>query len=109
MAKKTTNTTTTINKIAVKKAQLEIIERFTRVLEEMKNDARTDYRITGKETEQARSWKTDELLWEDEEKTIPKYRDRWESVELTEEEMTEDKKAMLVAVEQMMNTLEEFV
>ena len=107
MAKKAT--TTTVNKFTVKKAQLEILERFSKVLEEMKSDARTEYRITGKETEQARSWKTDELLWEDEEKTIPKYRDKWESVELTEDEMTDEKRAMVEAINQMMATLEDLI
>lgn len=96
----------TVNKFAVKKAQLEILEKFNSVLEDMKKEATTEYRCVGKEEEQARDWKTDELKWEDEEKTIPYYRNKYEDVELTEEEMTDSQKAMVEAIRQMTEILE---
>ena len=98
-----------MTKFAVKKAQIEILERFAKVLEEMRNDTVTDYRVIGKEDEQATSWKTGEPLWEDAECTIPKYRDKWGSVPLTDEEMTDEKKAMLVALEEMEKALDKLV
>ena len=100
---------TTSSKFSVKKAQLEILERFSKVLDEMNNDATTDYRVVGKEEEQATNWKTGELLWEDEECTIPRYRDKWDSVVLKEDEMTEDKRAMVLAISHMRAELDKMI
>lgn len=98
-----------MTKFAVKKAQLEILEKFANLLEDMKKDATHDYRIVGKEEEQARDWKTDELLWEDAEKTIPKYRTKWDYVPYTKEELPEEKAAMLKAIEEMEKSLDKLV
>lgn len=98
-----------MTKFAVKKAQLEILERFSNLLEEMRKDASHDYRIVGKEDEQARDWKTNELLWEDAEKTIPRYRDRWDYVSYTKDDLPDDKAAMLKAIEEMEKALDKLV
>ena len=101
--------TTAPTKFAVKKAQLEILERFTKILDDMKSESTTDYRVVGKETEQATHWKTGELLWEDEEMTIPKYRDRYATVELSENELSDEQKAMLTAIDNMIAELDKMV
>ena len=42
---------------------------------------KSEYTIIGKEEEQAKDFRTGDLLWEDEENTIPKFRDKWGWVE----------------------------
>ena len=96
-------------KFATKKAQLEILERFEKTLEEIREETITEYRVVGKESEQARHWKTGELLWEDEEQTIPKFRDRYANVAIPEEELTTEKRAMLVAIDEMYKALDKMV
>ena len=98
-----------MTKVQVKKAQLEVIEKLLNALSEMRRDTTQDYRVVGKKTEQATDWRTGELLWEDEEKTIPRYDNKWEYVPLTDEEMTEDKKALLQAIEDMEKCLDKMV
>ena len=60
--------------------QAEVLERLEDVLNEIIKDKTMEFAVVGKEEEQASHWKTGELLWEDEEKTIPKYRDRYDYV-----------------------------
>lgn len=97
-----------LNVFQVNKVKMEILERLYASLLEMEKDAATDYRIVGKEDEQATDWRTDELLWEDEEKTIPKYRDKWDHVELTKEELDErpEARAKLAAIIEVKKYLE---
>ena len=98
-----------MTKVQIKKAQLEVIEKLLNTLSEMRRDATQDYRVIGKEDKQATSWKTGELLWEDEEKTIPRYDNKWGYVPLTDEEMTDDKKALLQAIDDMEKSLDKMV
>lgn len=62
--------------------------------------------VIGKEDEQATSWSTGELLWEDEEKTIPKYRNKYGDVPKTAEDYTEEDKIKITAVKKVMVMLE---
>jgi hypothetical protein len=48
------------------------------------------YEIVEENYRQATDWRTGEPKWEDEEKTIPKMEDRYDFVEIPEEEMTEE-------------------
>ena len=84
--------------VRVKKATIELITTLMETLDQEMKSATTDYRRIGKETEQAKDWKTGELLWEDDEKTVPKYEDKWGRVPLTEEEMTPDNYAKIDAI-----------
>lgn len=68
--------------------QAEVLERIENLLEEMIKDTSMTLDVVGKEEEQATSWKTGELLWEDEEHTIPKYRDKYDYV--PKKELDED-------------------
>ena len=98
-----------MTRVQIKKAQLEVIEKLLNTLSDMRRDATQDYRVIGKEDKQATNWKTGELLWEDEEKTIPRYDNKWGYVPLTGEEMTDDKKALLQAIEDMEKSLDKMV
>ncbi len=105
--KKTTEKKVSV--IAEKREMLEILERFERVLNDEEEDVGKIYKIVGKETEQARDWKTDELKWEDEEKTIPLYRDKYDYVDKTEDEMTDKDYARLSAIKKLREALEKMI
>lgn len=96
-------------KILAKKAYLTVLERLSATLEEIKRDALNDYRVVGKKSEQAKSWKTGELLWEDEEKTIPRYESEWDYVPIPEEELTDEAKAKVEAIKEIETTLEKLI
>lgn len=48
------------------------------------------YEVVEENYQQATDWRTGELRWKDEEKTIPLMVDRYDFVEIPEEEMTEE-------------------
>lgn len=65
--------------IKEKFAMLEVLKDVIERLESDRKYEACDYVQTGVETEQARRY-NGELLWEDEEQTIPKYNEIWEYV-----------------------------
>ena len=102
-------TVTAETKLLEKSAMLDILESLFKTLSDEERDARTDFRCVGKEEEQATDWKTHELLWEDEEHTIPRYRDKYDNVELTEDELDDKRKAKISAVEVIRVALENLI
>lgn len=98
-----------ISSIKEKKEILEILERFESILGDEYKDVAMIYKVVGKEEEQATNWKTGELLWEDEEKTIPKYRDRYDYVDRTEDEITDVEYAKASAIEKVRKHLEQLI
>ena len=90
-----------INRFDVISAKGDILKRIAEALSAFEKDTLYEYKCVGKEEEQARDWRTDELRWEDEEKTIPYYRDKYDYVKVSEAEMTDEKRAALVAVEEV--------
>lgn len=96
-------------KIVAKKAYLTVLEKLADSLEAQRKDVLTDYRIIGKEDEQAKNWKTGELLWEDEAKTIPKYENKWGYADIPEEELSEEAKATLKAIDDVEKSLEKLI
>ena len=102
-------TTREIGIITKKKALLDVLERLMNTIDNIEKDTTTEYRAVGKSEEQAKDWKTGELLWEDEEKTVPKMRDEYGYVELTEDEMTDENLATLEAVKTVKEILEKLV
>ena len=96
-------------KIVAKKAYLTVLEKLADSLEAQRKDVLTDYKIIGKEDKQATNWKTGELLWEDEEKTIPKYENKWGYVDIPEEELSEEAKATLKAIDDVEKSLEKLI
>lgn len=75
-------------RFTVMRKQAEVLERLEDVLNEIIRDKSMTWDVVGKEEEQARNWKTDELLWEDEEHTIPKYKNKYDYV--PKKELDED-------------------
>jgi len=89
-----------------KKAVIEVLERLVDTLADLEKDARFDYRIVGKESEQAKDWRTGELKWDDEEKTIPHYDSKWDYVEIPKDELSDERLAKLVAIGFVRESLE---
>jgi len=90
-----------INRLDVISAKGEILKKISEAIKDFEKDTIMEYKVVGKESEQATDWRTGELKWEDEEKTIPYYRDKYDYVRLTEEEMTSEKRATLVAIDEV--------
>ena len=109
MKKATNNAQPTVSALKVK---MEVLERLERIFEELKSreeSISTDYECVGKEEEQATNWRTGELLWEDEEQTIPKYNNKYESVPKKPENFTEEDLAQLEAIKIIRTTLETLI
>ena len=95
--------------VQVKRAQIDVIEKLLEALDDLRKDTSKEYKKVGKETKQATNWRTGELLWEDEAKTIPKYDDRYEYVDIPDEQMTDSKKALLQAISDMESKLDAMI
>jgi len=95
--------------IVEKMKELEIIGEVLDFLEEKRRDTGMEYRAVGKTDKQARNWRTDELLWEDEEHTIPKYEDKYDYVEIPEEELSEERIAKMGAIDDLMIKIKKMI
>ena len=94
------------NKFMERKIEAELLgELYEKLDNDLKYSGRR-YECVGKEAEQARDYKTNELLWDDEEHTIPRYRDRWEYVEIPEDELTDEEKLRIKVIKNLMTKLE---
>ena len=102
-------TTREIGIITKKKALLDVLEKLMTELDTIEKNTTTEYRAVGKSEEQMTNWKTGELLWEDEEKTVPKMCDKYDYVDLTEDEMTDENIATLEAIKTVKEILEKLV
>ncbi len=102
-------TTREIGIITKKKALLDVLERLMNTIDSIENETTTEYRVVGKSEEQMTNWKTGELMWEDEEKTVPKMRDEYGYVDLTEDELTDENRATLEAIKVVKEVLEKLV
>ena len=102
-------TTREIGIITKKKAVLDVLERLMNTIDSIENETTTEYRVVGKSEEQMTNWKTGELMWEDEEKTVPKMRDEYGYVDLTEDELTDENRATLEAIKVVKEVLEKLV
>ena len=96
-------------KFETKRWQLEEFGEIYNWLEEQINGFGRDYRRLD-EMEQDTRWNSElheyELLWEDEEKTVPKMVNKWGYVDIPEDELTEEAKAKREACRAVMAFLE---
>ena len=86
---------------------LEVLETLMDSIETMESDIKREWIYIGKDSEQSRNWKTDELEWEDEEKTIPRFKNKYDYVD--KEELSEDDIAKLKAIDKVKSTLEKLI
>ena len=96
-----------LTKFDEKRIEAIILGELYKFIEEKEMNTKREYRIVGVYDEQDKHWKTGELLWEDEEKTIPKMRDKWEYVD--KEELTEEEELYLQVCRRVKSSLEKMV
>ena len=90
MANEKKSTFSVAQKAKAVRIKANVIDRMCSVLADMVKDATQEYRRIGESTEQDKDWKTGELLWDDEEKTVPRMKSLWGYVD--KEELSEEDK-----------------
>lgn len=95
------------NKFQEKKILAEVLNDLYEVIESKEKSVKQDYRKVGEK--QATDWRTNELQWEDEEKTIPKMVPDYDYVEKTDAEFTEDDMLRLKVYQLMKTKLENMI
>lgn len=94
------------NKFMERRIEAEILGELYEKLENDLKYTTKSYERVGIETEQARDYKTGELLWDDEEHTIPRYRDKWDYVEIPEDEISDEVRLRVRVIKNLMAKLE---
>lgn len=97
------------NKFKEKQYVAELLDKLYRQVQVEEDNCRQEYCKVGTTDEQEKHWKTGELLWEDEEKTIPKMKDKWDYVMKSEEELGEDDYAKIKACQYIKTQLEKMI
>lgn len=95
------------NKFKEKQFTAEILSDLYEEVESKERSIRTHYQPIGEV--QDKDWRTSELLWEDEEKTIPKMEKEWGYVDKDEEELTEDDRMKLKVCQNIKAQLEKMI
>ena len=98
---------TTIQKLKLKKEMIELLQVIISVLDQKEEDTKKDYLPVGELDEQDTHWRTGELLWEDEEKTIPKKKKKYDYIE--KPELDENDLAKIEAINQIRVAIEKLV
>lgn len=96
-----------MTKFDEKRIEAEILGELYKFIEEKETGTMRDYRIVGTIDEQDTHWKTGELLWEDEEKTIPKMKAKWGYV--AKEDLTDEEELYLKVCNRIKSALEKMV
>ena len=78
------------NKFQEKQILAEVLNDLYSMVESKEKSIHCEYKRVGKSDVQSKNWRTGELEWEDEEKTIPKMEDIWQDVPKSDDELTED-------------------
>lgn len=94
------------SKFVEKRFLAEVLGEVYETVERREKEIHQDYRQVGFEEEQAKDWRTGELLWEDEEKTVPMYRAKYGYVDKEDSELSDEDKAKIKACQYIMKQLE---
>ncbi len=81
---------TNLSKYEKLRIRATVYEDIVNAITEQEKNLHTDWRVIGKSDTQAKNWSTGELLWEDDEHTVPKYKDVYGTVELPDDELSEE-------------------
>jgi len=95
------------NKFKEKKAIAEILDELYKAVEDKEKSIHSKYEVVGEE--QAKDWRTGELRWEDEEKTIPMMVNKYEYVPKSDDELDQDDHARIKACQYVMAQLEKML
>lgn len=94
-----------LSKFAEKKGLIEILEQTFSYVSDLKRGCSTDYRVVGEE----QRTRNGELCWKDEAHTIPEMKDKWDFVDVSLDEMDNDKYAKYVACDTVLKALEALI
>lgn len=101
------------NVYTAKKARIIVLEDLDKELDNILNNYARDYTCIKEEVtdEQAKDWRTGELLWEDEKHTIPKMKvDReYGYIDKPQKDLSDEDKAVIAAVADIRKALEKLV
>ena len=97
-----------INVFKEKLAYLKAIEYLYNECREKVSYLTIEQVYDGKEEEQATKW-DGTLIWEDEDKTIPHYRNKYKPVERSLESLEDDDYASLIAYQKLMKSFEDIL
>ena len=99
------------NKYAQVKKLVDILERLDNVLSDIEESAKMECKVISERVtdEQLTSWRTGELLWEDEEHTIPKMRVEREYGNVPKAELDEDDELTLSAIATIRKALDKLI
>lgn len=97
------------NKFMKAAINAEILGSLYKNLEEMKKDLFMRYEKVGLSDKQATDWRTGELLWEDDAKTIPVYADKYDYVQVDEADLSDDTKLRRIVIDEIMAKLEKLL
>lgn len=95
------------NKFKEKQILAEILNDLYNEVEGKEKSARLSYEPVGEK--QDSDWRTGELLWQDEEHTIPKMVKAWDYVEKSEEDLTEEDLIRIKVCQQIKAQLEKMI
>lgn len=95
------------NKFKEKQILAEILNDLYEEVEQKEKNVRTTYSPIGEV--QDKDWRSGELLWEDEEKTIPKMTKEWGYIDKNEEDLTEDDRIKLKVCQNIKAQLEKMI
>ena len=95
------------NKFKEKQILAEILNDLYNEVEEAEKRARATYQPVGEK--QSYDWRNNELLWEDEEKTIPKMEKDWGYVDKDEDDLTEEDKIRIKVCQYIKTQLEKMI
>ena len=92
-----------------RRKRIEVLEELDKKLDDMLESQLCSYEVISETPtdEQDKDWRTEELLWEDDEKTIPKMKvnREWGYVPRPEEKLTDEDRAFQKAVEEVRKVL----
>lgn len=95
------------NKFKEVQIKAEILNELYELVESNERRYLADYTPVGEK--QSVDWRTGELMWEDEEKTIPKMEKVWDYVEKDDEEITPEDRLRIKIYQQIKTQLEKMI
>lgn len=93
----------------IRVAKVEGVAEAYKFIENRIHDVTTTYQVVERAYEQEKDWRTGELVWEDEDQTVPKMKDRWDYVAIPEDELTEEIKLKVEAYNLILKDLEKLI
>lgn len=95
------------NKFEEKRILAEVLNELYDDVQRKEDSVHTEYKIVGEE--QAKDWRTGELKWEDEEKTIPTMTNKWDTVSKADEDLTDEDKLKIKVYQYVKSQLEKML